>query len=247
MRAWYANYDRSSGCRPTMALMSETPFSASPLLGRIDAEDLHALARAAIRRSFAAGEIMFLRGEPGDGVFAIARGSVRVFVEGASGGDVVVGTRGEGDVLGEMSLLDGMPRSASARAIDDVTALYVSKDRFDAWLREHPGAARAMLEALARRLREATDQVAGMALLSVEARVARHLARLFDSAAKDAAATAVASIAVNQTELARALGVTRESVNKHLARMKQAGVLDVASGRVTLLDPQALEALAVEL
>jgi len=224
--------------------MSEIPFSSSPLLGRIDADDLHALARAAIRRSFAAGEIMFLRGEPGDGVFGIVRGSVRVFVEGASGGDVVVGTRGEGEVLGEMSLLDGMPRSASARAVDDVTALYVSRDRFDAWLREHPAASRAMLEVLARRLREATDQVAGIALLSVEARIARHLSRMFDT---NGAAAAGASMAVNQTELARAIGVTRESVNKHLARLKHAGVVDVAPGRVTLLDPTALQALGQEL
>jgi CRP-like cAMP-binding protein len=224
--------------------MSEIPFASSPLLGRIDADDLHALARAAIRRSFAAGEIMFLRGEPGDGVFGIVRGSVRVFVEGASGGDVVVGTRGEGEVLGEMSLLDGMPRSASARAVGDVTALYVSRDRFDAWLREHPAASRAMLEVLARRLREATDQVAGIALLSVEARIAKHLSRMFNANGVPAAG---ASMAVNQTELARAIGVTRESVNKHLARLKHAGVVDVAPGRVTLLDPTALQALGQEL
>jgi CRP-like cAMP-binding protein len=226
--------------------MTESPFSGSPLLGRIHADDLHALARAATRKSYSAGEILFLRGDAGDGVLAIVRGRVRVFVEGASGGDVVVGTRGPGDTLGEMSLLDGLPRSASARAIDEVAALYVARDRFDAWLEGHPAAARALLAALAQRLREATDQVAGIALLSVEARVARHLTRLF-GAAPNGSPRAGTSIAVNQTELARALGVTRESVNKHLARLKRAGVVEVASGRVTLIDVPALQALAEDL
>jgi CRP-like cAMP-binding protein len=211
------------------------------------ADDLHALARAATRKSYSAGEILFLRGDAGDGALAIVRGTVRVFVEGASGGDVVVGTRGPGDTIGEMSLLDGLPRSASARAIDEVTALYVTRDRFDRWLAEHPAAARAMLGALAQRLREATDQVAGIALLSVEARVARHLTRQFSGAATDGAPHAGTSVAVNQTELARALGVTRESVNKHLARLKHAGVVEVAPGRVTLIDAAALRALAEEL
>ncbi|MEX0749857.1 MAG: Crp/Fnr family transcriptional regulator [Dehalococcoidia bacterium] len=226
--------------------MNGAAFANSPLLGRIDADDLRSLARAAVRRSFAAGEIMFLRGEPGDSVFAIVSGRVRVFVEGSSG-DVVLGTRGEGDVLGEMSLLDGMPRSASVRAIDDVTALYVAKDRFDAWLRDHPAASRAMLEVFASRLREATDQVAGIALLSVEARVARRLWQMFAAASHDGAPLPDASIRVNQTELARAIGVTRESVNKHLARIKQSNVITMASGRVTLIDPEALRALGEDL
>jgi CRP-like cAMP-binding protein len=220
--------------------MPETPFSGSPLLGRIPADDLRSLARLAIKRSFAAGEILFLRGEPGDGVFAIASGRVRVFVEGDNGGDVIIGTRGEGDVLGELSLLDGMPRSATGRAIDAVTALFVSKDRFDGWLREHPAAAHVMLEVLARRVREATDQVAHIALLSVEARVARHLWQCFAEASPTGTPQPDTTLRINQTDMARSIGVTRESVNKHLARLKQSGVIALASGKITLLQPEAL-------
>lgn len=222
--------------------MPDTPFGSSPLLGRIPADDLHALARAAVRRSFAAGEIMFLRGEPGDGMFAIAQGSVRVFVDGAAGGDVVIATRGEGDVLGEMALLDGRPRSASARAINPVAALYVSRGAFDTWLASHPAASRAMLEVMALRLRAATDQVAELALMSVEARVARRLWQIFE-AAREGAPDRNASLRVNQGELAASIGVTRESVNKHLARMKQAGVIETTSGVVTLVDPEAVRAM----
>jgi CRP-like cAMP-binding protein len=139
-----------------------------------------------------------------------------------------------------MSLLDGMPRSASARAVDEVAALYVSKERFTTWVKEHPAAAYAMLQMLARRVREATDQVAGIALLSVEARVARQLWQQFAQVSGDGAPQRGASLRINQTELARAIGVTRESVNKHLARMRQSGVIETSSGRVTIVDPEAL-------
>ena len=225
--------------------MPESAFSNSPLLGRIPAEDLRSLARVATRRSFAAGEIMFLRGESGDGMFAIAEGSVRVFVDGAAGGDVVIATRGAGDVLGEMALLDGRTRSASARAIERVSTLYVSRPAFEQWLAEHPAASRAMLQVLAERLRDATDQVAELALLSVEARVARRLLRVFETAGP--APSPQASMRINQGELAASIGVTRESVNKHLARMKHAGVIETAAGIVTLVDPDAVRAMGEDL
>jgi CRP-like cAMP-binding protein len=227
--------------------MEDRAFSRSPLLGRIGADDLRTLARIAIRRSFAPGQIMFLRGDPGDGVLAIVSGRVRVFVEGGNGGDVSIGVRGEGDVLGELSLLDGLPRTASGRAIDAVTALFVSRDAFRTWLDEHPAAARAMLEVLARRVREATDQVASMALLSVEARLARRLHDLFAEAAADGPPRDGASLTVNQAELASSIGVTRESVNKHLARMKQSGIVNTGGGTITLLDVRALQQLFEEL
>ena len=86
-----------------------------------------------------------------------------------------------------------------------------------------------------------------MALRSVEARLARHLARQFATMAKDGAARPGASVAVSQTELARTIGVSRESVNKHLARLKHARVIEVAPGRVTLLAPQAVLAPGEEL
>jgi CRP-like cAMP-binding protein len=226
--------------------MPESAFSNSPLLGRIPADDLQALARAAVRRNFAAGEIMFLRGEPGHGMFAIAQGSVRVFVDGHGGGDIVIATRAAGDVLGEMALLDGRTRSASARAIERVATLYVSRSAFEDWLAGHPTASRAMLQVLAQRLRDATDQVAELALLSVEARVARRLLRVFETA-NGGAPSPRAAMRINQGELAASIGVTRESVNKHLARMKQAGVIETAAGVVTLVDPEAVRAMGEEL
>jgi CRP-like cAMP-binding protein len=103
-----------------------------------------------------------------------------------------------------------------------------------------------MLQVLAQRLRDATDQVAELALLRVEARVARRLLRVFETA-NGGAPSPHAAMRINQGELAASIGVTRESVNKHLARMKQAGVIETAAGVVTLVDPEAVRAMGEEL
>jgi CRP/FNR family cyclic AMP-dependent transcriptional regulator len=221
--------------------MEIEPFSRSSLLGRLPQGDLRELAGHAVKRAYRAGHELFRRGDESDGLYAIVSGTVRVHIETVEGGAVEVAVRGPGETLGELAALDGMPRSASATAQSDVTVLWVPADRFRAWLVRHPHASAGMLEQLAKRLREATDQVGELALLSIETRIARRLWRMLGGDGEAPAAGAGAE--VNQSELASALGVTRESVNKHLGRMKGAGIIEIAGGRVTLVLPDALRAL----
>ena len=177
-------------------------------------------------------------------MYAIVSGKVKVFLETAIGDEVLVAERGVGDVLGEQSLLDGRQRSASAAAVGPVQAIRVSTDAFRSWLAEHPAAAFAMLEELSMRLREATDQVGEIALLSVDTRVARKLWRMFVSAALEGEPATGDVLRVNQGEMAAQLTVTRESVNKHLAKLRQQKIIETGGGKVTLLKPDALRAAA---
>lgn len=227
--------------------MKHHVFAVSPLLGRIGRSDLDALVRAGEKRSFAPGAVLFQRGDAGDCLYAIVAGSVRVTVEGAAGDEVTVAVRGVGEVLGEMSLLDGEPRSATATAHGPVTAVRIEKAAFDRWLTAHPVAARAMLGDLARRLREATDQVAEIALLDTETRVALRLWRMYAVAARGEAPERGARVRCNQGEMAAALGVTRESVNKHLGRLKARGIIEMEAGSVVLRDAAALRGMAAAL
>ncbi len=224
--------------------MNATLFARSPLLGQVAPDDLRGLIDNADRCSFAAGRMLFTYGDPGDCVYVIVSGKVKVFLEGGDGGEIVVANRGTGEVLGEMSLLDGRERSASAAAAGDVTALRISRQQFRTWLAEHPAAAWAVLVQLATRLREATDKVGELALLPVEARVARRLWHELAAATGDDAPVVGARARVHQSEMAAALGVTRESVNKHLARLKTRGVISLDAGTVTLHQPDVLRALA---
>ncbi len=214
-------------------------LASSPLLGSISKTDLRDLVREARPRIYRAGEWLFHRGDPGDGIFAIVSGEVRIVLESASGNQVVVRKLSDGDVFGELAVLDGQTRTASAVAATPVRSLHIAKPRFLSWLREHPAAAVAMLQHVAYRLRTTNEQVAEIGLLDVETRIRHHLAQRFLES--PAGLTAGARLRINQTECARQLGITRESVNKHLARVRAAGLVDVERGVVVLLQPSAFE------
>jgi CRP-like cAMP-binding protein len=223
--------------------MSVEFFARSPLLARIGDSDLKALVRRAEQRSLAPGQLLFQRGDPGDGVYAVVSGHIKIFLEGSDGNEVVVAIRTTGDVLGELSLLDHHKRSASASAMDTVRVLRISTQHFRDWLVVHPNAAIALLRELAQRVRETTDQVAEIAILSIDTRIARRLWMHFAEAATDATPKNGMKVRVNQAQLASVVGITRESVNKHLRKLKERRTIAIENGRVELLDAPALREL----
>ena len=223
--------------------MSVEFFSKSPLLARIDESDLKALVRHAEQRALSSGQLLFQRGDPGDGVFAVVSGHVKIYLEGTDGNEVVVAIRSTGDVLGELSLLDHHKRSASAAAMDKVQVLRISTEHFREWLMHHPDAAVALLRELAQRVRETTDQVAEIAILSIDTRIARRLWMYFAEAASDATPKTGMKVRVNQSQLASVVGITRESVNKHLRRLKERKTIAIDAGKVELLDAASLREL----
>ena len=223
--------------------MSVEFFARSPLLARIGESDLKALVRRAESRSLSPGQILFQRGDPGDGVFAVVTGHIKIFLEGTDGNEVVVAIRTTGDVLGELSLLDHHKRSASAAAMDKVQVMRISTEHFRDWLVVHPNAAIALLRELAQRVRETTDQVAEIAILSIDTRIARRLWMYFAESTPDATPKDGMKVRVNQSELASIVGITRESVNKHLRRLKESKTIAIDAGRVELLDSPALREL----
>ncbi len=210
----------------------------SPLLAAIRASDLQALVKLARVRSWEAEQVLFQRGDAGDGLYAIVSGQVRIVLEGASGSEVIVRVLATGDVFGEFSALDGLPRSATAIASTGVRGLHISSRDFDRWLEMHPAVARPMLALLAQRVRTTNDQLAEIGLLGLEGRIARRLWQRFADACHGRPRDGM-RLAVNQREFAAEMGITRESVNKHLARWKARGVLSIEKGEVVLLDARA--------
>ena len=119
-----------------------------------------------------------------------------------------------------------------------VRALHISPAAFEAWLAAHPAVARPMLAQLAQRVRTTNDQLAELGLLGIEARIARRLWQRFSDLSGGRPRSGV-RLPVNQRELASEIGVTRESVNKHLARWKARGLVSVEKGEILLLEPDA--------
>ena len=223
--------------------MERPTRTRSPLLARIAEGDLKALLAEARSRSFRVRETLFQRDDAPDGLYVVVSGHVRVVIASTGGDEVTLATFGPGDVIGELSALDGTRRSATAIAVAPVEALFIATAQFRSWVTDHPSVAWSLLAELARRLRVTSEQVAEIALLDAEARIARRLWQWF-AEASGGSPSAGARLQISQRQIASELGVSRESVNKHLARLKASGAISIEGASLMLLKPEALRASA---
>jgi CRP-like cAMP-binding protein len=213
-----------------------------PLLARLGEEDLRALAARGRVHEYAAGAVIFREGGPGDSLHVVIEGDVRIGVLAATGEEVTVALLGPGEFVGDLALLDGRPRSASAVAQRPAKTLVVTRDNFRGWLGERPGAALALLETLSLRVRRADEALADLAFLELPQRLAKRLLLLASDQAQGGLAGA--RLRITQSELGSMLGVSRESVNKQLNRFARQGWITLGRGSVTLRDVGALRAEA---
>ena len=213
----------------------------APLLANVSAADVQALAGLSEAREYAAGEAIFLEGDPGDAFHTIVRGAVRIFVVSAEGREATLATIGRGDSIGELALLDGRDRSASAVAVEPTTTLRVGRAQFRGWLADHPQAAVAVLETLSLRLRRSNDAVADLSFLDLPQRIAKRLLQLHVEAAPDGGGER--RIRITQSALASMVGSSREAVNKHLKEFERASWVALGRGVITVLDHDGLRGL----
>jgi CRP/FNR family cyclic AMP-dependent transcriptional regulator len=223
--------------------MERPTRTRSPLLARIAEGDLTALLAGARSRSFRVRQPLFQRGDAPDGLYVVVSGRVRVVIAAPDGDDVTLATFGPGEVIGELSALDGTPRSATAVAATPAEALFIATAQFRSWVADHPSVAWSLLVELARRIRVTSEQVAEIALLDAETRIARHLWQWFADAS-DGLPSPGTRLHVSQRQIASALGVSRESVNKHLARLKASGTISIEGASLVLLKPETLRTFA---
>lgn len=213
-----------------------------PLLARLAADDMRALASKGRMRSFSSGTTIFSEGEKGDSLHVVVDGRVRITVTSGSGDEATVATIGPGDCFGEFSLLDGRPRSASAIASSATRTFMVTREAFVEWVSERPGAALAILETLSLRLRRTDEALADLAFLDLAHRLAKQLIALASIHTPDGPPSLdpPIRIQVTQGELASMLGVSRESVNKQLNTFAREGWLTLSRGAVIIQQPEAL-------
>lgn len=215
---------------PQAASEARELLGGVPTLAVLSRDDLLDLAASARRRSYAKGQVIFHRDDPGDSLHIIEKGEVRVMLPSPEGEEVTLALLGPGDFFGDLCLLDGVPRSATTIAAKTTETLVVERDRFLQWLRSRPAAAIAILAVVGRRLRAADELVGQLAFLDVHCRLVRKLLDLAGPAVEEDQA----ELHLSQDELASMVGVTRESVNKHLRFFKKRGAIDVYRRRVVL-------------
>src|SRR5438876_7921094 len=196
-----------------------------PLIAALTDPDRQALARSATRRRYQRGDLIFQKDDPGQSLFIVASGSVRIYVPSSQGADLTLAVFGPGNFFGDLSLLDGRPRSASASALTDTSVVALERSDFVALVRSSPEAAMSVLGVVAQRLRETDEMASDLAFLDVGGRLAKKLLDLAASHGVQQRRGILLDLRLTQEELANMIGVTRESVNRHLSEFRRTGLV----------------------
>lgn len=211
-----------------------------PFFAGVRRQELLPLAAACRPRRYRANEIIFHQGDPGDALHIVQSGQVRISLLSPRGSEIVLALFHPGDFFGELSLVDGRPRSATAVAAAPTVTLTLPRVAFLRVLTRSPALAQRIICTLSIRLRH-TDVLLGDAVfLDVAARLAKRLGELARAQRKGAAPLSPLTIQATQAELAAMVGAARESVNKELRALEARGLIRVARGRILLRSVAAL-------
>ncbi len=203
---------------------------------------LESVARLCLPRKLGVGETLFWEDEPADALFGVAKGLIRIWVHGPDGRELTLNLMESGDFFGEIALLDGLPRTASASALADTEMLSVPRAAFLELMVKEPKLALHIIELLCERLRYNTDRIRDAAFLDLGARLAKTLEALALGHGEEGPEGILITAKLNQSELAQLLGVTREAVNKQLKQFAQEGLISTKGSRILVLDATALSA-----
>jgi CRP/FNR family transcriptional regulator, cyclic AMP receptor protein len=205
------------------------------------ADGLSAALRAqGIPRSFRRGSALFSAGDTAQRVFLIERGWVTLRVATRDGREVILGLRGPGDLVGELSALDGEPRTTAALAVDEVEAVVAPAQALTTALARDADLAHELLRLLARRLRESDRQRLELAELDTLARVARRLLELAERFGEPSGEGVRVELPLSQEQLASWCGCSREATIKALRTLREVAGITTGRRTVTLRDPELL-------
>jgi CRP/FNR family cyclic AMP-dependent transcriptional regulator len=228
--------------RPSDPVLASEALRACRLFAGLDERTFEMLADALRIRRFRRGEVVFHAGDPGDALFVVATGGVKILVPAGDGSEAaILTTIGPGGFFGELALLDGAPRSATAVALGPVESYVLRREAFDRLVDAEPSLRHALLAALAGEIRRLTGQVEDLHFLDLPGRLARHLLRLVEQAAGTGPTGAVRlAWPFTQAELAGMIGGSRQSVNRLLADFVDRGLLRFEDDALVVPDPDAL-------
>lgn len=215
-------------------------LSKTPLFRGMPREMIVELAQRLRAVQFRAQTDIFHEGDEGATLYIILNGAVKIFIPATDGREVVLAVLRKRDLLGEMSLLDDKPRSASATTIEPTEAVSLSRNDFLKVLGKYPDAQRAIIEVLVDRLRSTNQSIQDAYLLDVPGRLARRLINIAEEHGEETEAGIDIGLRVSQQELANMIGASRVAVNKQLQQWRKQDIVDVTRQRVTILNPEAL-------
>ena len=222
--------------RPLAETLAGVPFFSG-----LDAESLESVGRGMRARRFRRGEVIFHLGDPGDALFIVMTGAIKIMLPSDAGEEAILATLRAGDVFGELAVLDGAPRSATATALEPTETLMLPRAQFRELLDTEPAIRDALLASLAGELRRLTNHVEELHFLDITGRLASRLARLAsESGKKQPDGTVRLGSPLTQGDLAAMIGCTRQSVNKLLGMFTDDGLIRLERESIVILDLDGL-------
>ena len=217
-------------------------LAAVPLFGGLDEDGLSNLMRGMRVRRFRRGETVFHLGDPGDALFIVMSGSIKITLPADTGDEAILATLRPGDFFGELALLDGAPRSATAIAIEATETYVLPRDRFRDLIATEPIMRDALLATMAAEVRRLTHHVEELHFLDITGRLASRLARLANESGATAQPDGTIRLAgpLTQGDLAAMIGCTRQSVNKLLGMFTDDGLIRLERDRIVVLNLDGL-------
>jgi CRP/FNR family cyclic AMP-dependent transcriptional regulator len=218
-------------------------FRNHPLFGKLPRAGIQRLGSYSTTRSLRRGTTIFRKGDAGTELIAVLSGNVKISAPAADGREVVFDQMREGEIFGEIALLDGGPRTADAIAVSDCELAVIARREFIAFLGEQPQFALELIEVLCARLRRTSEQLEDLIFLDLPKRLAKAILRLAD----EVGGSRPRKISVTQRDLSQRIGMSRESTNKQLRSWALTGWIRIERGRIIVLDPDALVKIADKL
>tara|TARA_R110000787_G_scaffold16622_74_gene52045 strand:- start:577 stop:1269 length:693 start_codon:yes stop_codon:yes gene_type:complete len=219
---------------------------SSFLLQHLSEEELSHLLKFARLHRFAAGQMLFQKGDDGDSLMAIVSGHIRISTLSAEGREVVLNILNPGELFGEIALIDGKERTADASAMDDCEVIIIHRRDFMPFLQQRPELCTRLMVVLCERIRWVSALHEDSMFLSLTQRLAKHLLRLAGTYGQPTAEGTMIDLKLSQQELGNILGATRESINKQIRAWEDDGYLKRTSGRIVICNPDALEDATME-
>lgn len=215
------------------------------LFAKVDDESLHACAANLRVRRFRRGETIFHQGDPGDSLYIVESGAVKIVLPSPEGGEeAIIATLSRGDFFGELAILDGAPHSATAVALEPTEALVLHRDPFERLLDTDRTLRMALFAGLTAELRRLTGHVEELHFLDLPGRLARRIVRLAQEAQPGASGAVILEWPYTQSDLAAMIGGTRQTVNRLLADFTGQGLIRFERDTLIVPDVAALERAA---
>jgi len=200
------------------------------------------LGKRAIRKKYSDGERLFTEGDPCEGLFVVSKGSVRIFKSAPSGREQVLAVEGPGSSIAELPVFDGGDYPASANAVGDTEAVFISRQAFQSFCLEHPQVALKVLAVVGSRLRRLVGIVEELSFTTVRQRVIALLVRMAEAEGKRTAQGIRLTLKAGHQEIAFEIGTVRELVSRNLARLQAEALIEIDGRDVLINDLTALAA-----